>query len=247
MAQIATPNKINFKKGDNLNQSIVTIEPCYPGYGMTIGNALRRVLLSSLPGTAVIGIKIEGATHEFANLPYVKEDVLEMILNLKQLKVKILDTEAEEIKLELDITGKKEVKASDITKNSQVEIVNQDLLIANVTDMAGSLKMEITVAKGRGYRPVEAITEKKGDIGYIDMDSVFSPVLACGFNVENVRVGKMTNWDKVIMEITTDGTMTPEESYDQAVVILKEQFGALSDAEAPAEKEEKEEKEETKE
>ncbi len=227
MKEIALPKNVNFKKGDSENHGIISIEPCYPGYGTTIGNSLRRVLLSSLPGAAVVGVKIDGAEHEFMELPHVKEDVLNIILNLKELRLKIHTDE--EVKLELNVAGKKEVKASDITKNSNVEIINPDLTIANITDMAGSLKMEIYVSKGRGYRTVEAIEEKKKEIGYIDMDSIFSPVISVGLNVEDVRVGKMTNWEKLTLNIVTDGTITPEEAFKQSVDIMISQFGALVD------------------
>jgi len=228
MNKIALPKKIDFKKGEKPNQGIITIEPCYPGYGITIGNSLRRVMLSSLPGSAVVGVKIKGASHEFMTLPHVKEDVLEIILNLKQLRLKILEKNPEEeIKLELDVAGKKEVKAGDIKKNSKVEIVNPELNIANITDMAGSLNIEIYVEKGRGYRPVEQIDVKKSDIGYIDMDSIFSPVLSTSMKVENVRVGKMTNWDKLVLDIVTDGTITPQEAFEGVVKILINQFSAL--------------------
>lgn len=225
MDSIAKPNKIEFKKGSQTNEGLVIIEPFYPGYGMTVGNSLRRVLFSSLMGTAVVAVKIKGAAHEFSTIPNVKEDVLEIILNLKKLKVKMFAED--EVKLELDVHGKKEVKASDIKKDSQVEIVNPDVTIANITDMAGSLTMEIVIGKGRGYRPVEAIKEKNNEIGMIDMDSVFSPVLGVGLSVDNVRVGDMTNWDKLTLRIETDGTITPEEAYKNAVSIMAEQFSAL--------------------
>lgn len=228
MESIAKPNKIEFVQGEKPNEATATIEPFYPGYGMTIGNSLRRVLLSSLVGTAVVGVKIEGASHEFTTLPHVKEDILEIILNLKKLKGEILIDTEEEVKLELEVRGKKEVTAADIKKDSRVKIANPDLVIGNITDMAGYLKMEITLSRGLGYRPVEAIEKKKGEIGYIDMDAVFSPVLAVGLKVENVRVGKMTNWDKLILDIITDGTVTPEEAYSEAVKILQEQVSALS-------------------
>jgi DNA-directed RNA polymerase subunit alpha len=230
MESIAKPNKVEFLKGQNPNEATVVISPFYPGYGMTVGNSLRRVLLSSLAGTAAVGVKIEGASHEFASLPHVKEDVLQIILNLKKLKAEILIDTDEEIKLELDVRGKKEVTAGDISKDSRVRIANPELAIANITDMAGFLKMEITIAKGRGYRPVESIEakDKKGEIGYIDMDAIFSPVLLAGLKVENVRVGKMTNWDKLSIQIITDGTVTPEKAYDDAVKILQEQVGALT-------------------
>ncbi len=225
MKNIALPQKIEFKKGEKPNEKLVVIEPCYPGYGITIGNSLRRVLLSSLPGAAVVGVKIEGAEHEFSTLPHVKEDVLEIILNLKQLRLKVFSDEV--VKLELDVHGKKEVKAKDIKKNSDVEIVNPDLTIAHITDMAGSLNMEIYVSKGIGYETIDNRENRKKEIGYIEIDSIFSPIVSVGVKVENVRVGKMTNWDKLILDITTDGTITPEDAFEAAVKILIEQFKAL--------------------
>lgn len=226
MDNIAKPNKIKFKNGEKENEGIVTIESFFPGYGMTIGNSLRRVLLSSLTGTAVVAVKIKGAAHEFSTIPSVKEDVLEIILNLKKLKVRL--SEGEEARLELDVHGKKEVKASDIKKDGNIEVVNPDLTIANITDMSGSLSMEIVVAKGRGYRPVEAIKEKASkEVGMIDVDSVFSPVSAVGISVDNVRVEDMTNWDKLTLKIETDGSISPEEAFKSAVGILVEQFSSL--------------------
>ncbi|MDO9399174.1 MAG: DNA-directed RNA polymerase subunit alpha [bacterium] len=225
MDTIALPKKIEFIKGKELNQKRVIIESCYPGYGTTIGNALRRVLLSSLPGAAVIGVKIKGADHEFMALPHIKEDILEIVLNLKQLRLKMFTEEI--VKLELVARGEKEVMASSISKNSQVEIANPDLVLANITDMAGVLEMEIFVSSGKGYMATEGRENEKHEIGYIGIDSIFTPVLAVGINVENVRVGKMTNWDKLILDITTDGTITPEDAFAYATKILIKQFTAL--------------------
>lgn len=243
MQTIALPKKIEFIKGEELNGKRVIIEPCYPGYGTTLGNALRRVLLSSLPGAAVIGVKIKGADHEFTTLPHIKEDVLEIILNLKQLRLKAFSDEV--VKLELIARGEKEVKAGDIKKNSQVEIINQDFVLAHITDMAGSLEMEIFVSPGRGYETIESRESEKHEIGYIEIDSIFSPVLSVSLNVENVRVGKITNWDKLILDILTDGTISPEEAFKQAVEILIEQFDSLINVKKE-EKEEAKEKEEKK-
>ncbi|MEA3463794.1 MAG: DNA-directed RNA polymerase subunit alpha [Patescibacteria group bacterium] len=245
MKQIALPKKIEFQKGKEPNQKLVIIQPCYPGYGITIGNALRRVLLSSLPGAAVIGVKIKGASHEFMALPHIKEDVLEIILNLKQLRLRLHSDEV--IKLELDIYGEKKVKAADIKKNSQVEIVNPNLILANITDIAGSLSMEIFVSRGKGYETIEDRESEKHEIGYIEIDSIFSPVVSVGVNVENTRVGKMTNWDKLILNIATDGTITPEEAFKQAAEISIEQFSALIGKPDVKEETEKEEEKEIRE
>lgn len=227
MEKIASAKKIEFKQ--NNNEGLVTIEPLYPGYGNTIGNSLRRILLSSLPGSAVVGVKIKGAKHEFMALPSVKEDVIDIILNLKQLKLKILSDTDEILKLELNTQGKKQVTAKDIKKNSQIEISNPDLVLANITDPAGSLGMDIYVANGRGYSVIDIDKEKKEvkEIDYIEIDSIFSPILGVSYRVENVRVGKMTNWDKLILEIKTDGTILIEDAFNQAVNTLIEQFNSI--------------------
>ncbi|MFA6172007.1 MAG: DNA-directed RNA polymerase subunit alpha [Patescibacteria group bacterium] len=246
METIALPQNVEFKKGTEAHEGLVAVYPCYPGYGITIGNSLRRVLLSSLPGAAVVGVKIKGADHEFMSLPHIKEDVLEIVLNLKRLRLKVFSEEP--VKLELDVHGEKKVKASDITKNAQVEIINPELQIANITDMAGNLKMEIYVAQGKGYEPVEAREKKNTEIGYIEIDSIFSPVSNVGVNLENMRVGKMTNWEKLNMAIRTDGTITPEKAFRDATKILISQFNALINKEnKEAVKEDAEEKTEAEE
>jgi len=225
MQNIALPKKIDFKQGSNPNEGIITVEPLFPGYGMTLGNSLRRVLLSSLPGAAVIGAKIKGASHEFMALPHVKEDVLELILNLKQLRFKIFTEE--EVRLDLKVKGKKTVTAGDITKNSQVEIKNPDLVLAHITDESGSLEMEITAREGRGYKMTEGAKKDNREIGYIEIDSIFSPVILVRINVENTRVGKMTNWDKLILDVKTDGTINSEQAFNEAVKILVDQYSSL--------------------
>jgi DNA-directed RNA polymerase subunit alpha len=225
MQNIANPKKIDFKTVGNSNEGVITIEPLFPGYGMTLGNSLRRVLLSSLPGAAVIGVKIKGASHEFMALPHIKEDVLELILNLKQLRFKVFTEE--EVRLELKVKGKKIVTASEITKNSQVEIKNPELVLANITDEAGSLDAEILVKGGRGYKMAEGSKKENKEIGFIEIDSIFSPVTLVSIKVDNARVGKMTNWDKLILDVKTDGTVSPEEAFNEAVKILVEQFNAL--------------------
>lgn len=226
MQNIALPKKIEFKPAGNPHEGIITVEPLFPGYGMTLGNSLRRVLLSSLPGAAVIGVKIKGASHEFMALPHIKEDVLELILNFKQLRLKIFTEE--EVRLELKIKGKKTVTAGDIAKNSQVEIKNPDLVIGHITDESGSLEAEIFVKEGRGYKMSEGAKKENREIGYIEIDSVFSPVIVVSISVENTRVGKMTNWDKLILDVKTDGTITPEVAFNEAVEVLVNQYSALA-------------------
>lgn len=225
MQNIALPKKIEFKAGNDSHEGIITVEPLFPGYGMTLGNSLRRVLLSSLPGAAVIGAKIKGASHEFMALPHVKEDVLEILLNLKQLRLKAFTEE--EIRLELKVKGKKVVTADDIAKNSGVEIKNPELVIAHVTDESGSLDMEITVKEGRGYKMAEGTKKENREIGYIEIDSIFSPVTIVSISVENTRVGKMTNWDKLVLDVKTDGTISAEEAFKEAVKILVDQYSSF--------------------
>lgn len=225
MQSIALPKKIEFKKGERDNEGVVVLEPCYPGYGTTLGNALRRVLLSSLNGAAVVGIKVKGASHEFMAVPHVKEDVLEIVLNLKGLRLKMHTEEV--VSLELDVHGAKTVTAGDIKKNSLVEIVNPELNLATITDMAGSLTMEIFVKGGRGYETIENRVDDVKETGYIDIDSIFSPVISVGIKVENVRVGNMTNWDKLILNILTDGTIDPEDAFKKSVSMLLDQFHAV--------------------
>ncbi|MDA3839674.1 MAG: DNA-directed RNA polymerase subunit alpha [Patescibacteria group bacterium] len=227
MQNIALPNKISLKEGDQENKGQVIIEPCFPGYGITIGNSLRRVLLSSLEGAAVVGVKIEGVDHEFMSLAHVKEDILEILMNLKELRIKMFTDEV--VKLSLSVAGKKIVKASDIKADSSVEVVNKDLNIATLTDMAGNINMEIFVKKGIGYETIEAREEKTTEIGYLEIDSIFSPVLNIGIDIDNVRVGKMTNWDRLVIDILTDGTITPAEAFRQANEILIDQFSSLSE------------------
>lgn len=227
MQTIALPNKTSFKPGPDVNKGQIIIEPCFPGYGITLGNSIRRVLLSSLPGAAVVGVKIEGVQHEFMTLANLKEDILEFVLNLKMLRLKIFSDEI--IKLELKVPGKNNITAADISKNSEVEIVNPKLKLGNITDMSGALNAEIFVSKGMGYETIEnreKIREK--ETGYIEMDSIFSPILSVGVTVENIRVGKMTNWDKLLINITTDGSITPQEAFEKSVKILIEQFSSLS-------------------
>ena len=225
MEKIALPKKIEFQVGSEPNEGSIIIEPLFPGYGMTLGNSLRRVLLSSLPGAAVTGVKIKGASHEFMALEHIKEDVLEIILNLKQLRLKIHSEE--EIKLELSVSGKKTVTAGDIVKNSQVEIVNPELMLAHITDPAGNLEMEIYAKAGRGYQLSDTSEKGKGELGFIEMDAIFSPILSVALQNDNVRVGKMTNWDKLVLKVKTDGTITFEEAFNQTVSVLIDQFQAL--------------------
>lgn len=219
------PKKIKIKK-ESANKATVTIEPCYFGYGTTLGNSLRRVLLSSLPGAAVTAVKIKGVDQEFQSIPKVKEDALNVILNLKNLRVKVMSEEP--VKLHLKASGEKIVTAADIEKNSNVEIVNPDLVIATLTDKKSDLEMEITVQKGRGYLPIEERDKEELEIGTIMVDAVFSPVKNVGYKVENTRVGDITDYDKLTLNIETDGSISPQEALSQAAQILIDHFRLLT-------------------
>lgn len=225
--------------GEDVSHAKAVLEPLAPGYGTTLGNALRRVLLASLPGVAVVGAKIEGATHEFMALPNVKEDILEILLNLKKIRFH-LDDAVDEARLELHAFGEKAVTAADISKQAGIEVMSKDVVIANLTDMGGKLDMEIFVRRGVGYETIENREDKKPELGYIDIDSIYSPVLTVGLDIENVRVGKMVNWEKLVLDIRTDGTMTPEEAFRASAQILIDQLSAVISLEsgeeaAPAE------------
>ncbi len=229
---IDLPAKIEFSKLTDREATLV-VEPLFPGYGTTIGNALRRVLLSSLPGAAVTAVKIKGVDHEFSTLPDVKEDVVEIILNLKKLRLTVHSDQA--IKLVLKKTGAGAVLAKAIETPSEVEIVNQDQLIATLTSKQAKLDMEITVQAGRGYVPVEQRDKEKLDIGTIAVDAIFSPIRSVSFQVENIRVGQMTDYDKISMQIRTDGTVPPKEAVDQAAKILVDHFSLFTDVQVERE------------
>lgn len=227
MENIILPTNVEITKGKEANQATFTIDPAHYGYGTTLGNALRRVLFSSLPGAAVSSIKLKGATHEFSTIPFILEDVIEIILNLKQLRLKVFN--AEPVKLNLKVKGEKEVTAADISKSSDVEIINTDLHIATLTNKDADLDMEITVEQGRGYITTEMKEGQSLDVNEIAVDSIFTPIKNVGFRTENTRVGKITDYDKLILDITTDGTISPEEAFQQAIQILLDHFNLLLD------------------
>lgn len=222
METIFLPSKMHFAAGAVPNESILTIEPLHHGYGTTVGNALRRVMLSSLPGAAVTAMKIKGVQHEFSTVAGVKEDVLDIMLNLKQLRMKVHAEEPVTLKLVANKEGA--VTAAAFENNADVEIANPDLVLATITDAKTVLDMEVTVSRGRGYVPTEERDSAPTDIGVISIDAMFSPVRNVGFRVENTRVGEITNYDKLIMNITTDGTVTPQEAVEQTTKILLNHF-----------------------
>ncbi|PIX62082.1 DNA-directed RNA polymerase subunit alpha [Candidatus Uhrbacteria bacterium CG_4_9_14_0_2_um_filter_41_50] len=222
MENILLPSKMTFAEGSRANESILTIEPLHHGYGTTVGNVLRRVLLSSLEGAAVTAMKIKGVQHEFSSVTGAKEDGLEIALNLKKLRM-IVHTD-QPVVLTLEAKGEGEVKAKDISANADVEIANPDLVIATLTSNDAKLNMEITVGRGRGFWPTEERDNSTSDIGTIAIDSVFSPVLNVGIKVENTRVGEITNYDKLIMNILTDGTITAQDAVSQATKVILNHF-----------------------
>jgi DNA-directed RNA polymerase subunit alpha len=226
MESILLPSKIRFTKGERPNEGILTVEPCTQGYGTTLGNAMRRVLLSSLPGAAVTAVKIKGVDHEFSTLQYVKEDALEMILNLKALRLKLHSEEP--VKLSLSVKGEKAVTAADFEKNADVEIVNPDKVLATLTDKSATFEMEITVAPGRGYRSTEERGKEKLELGTIAIDALYSPVLNVSYKVEATRVGEKTDYDKLVLNIETDGTMDALDACNRAVAILLDHFNLLT-------------------
>ncbi|EAX47601.1 DNA-directed RNA polymerase, alpha subunit [Thermosinus carboxydivorans Nor1] len=192
-------------------------EPLERGFGITLGNSLRRVLLSSLPGAAVTSVKIDGVLHEFSTIPGVREDVTDIILNLKELCLKMHSDEPKVLRIEAQ--GERDVKAGDIITDADVEILNPELHIATL-DASGSLKMEITVERGRGYVPADKNKKPDHVIGVIPVDSIFSPVLRVNYTVTDTRVGNVTDYDKLTLEVWTDGSMRPEEAVSKAAGIL---------------------------
>lgn len=220
LVQIKTMEKLG-------NSGVFVIEPLSPGYGVTLGNSLRRILLSSLSGAAITQVKIDGASHEFTTVPGVRDDVVEIILNLKSLRFKMIGDEP--VTMKLQVKGPKEVKASDFDKNASCEIVNLDAFIASV-GKTGKLGLEVVIEKGRGYMPVERRRDEKMPLGTIVVDSVFTPVKKIHYEVENTRVGGMTNFDKLTLEISTDGSIDPEIALKTAANILVEHFNLIQSA-----------------
>jgi DNA-directed RNA polymerase subunit alpha len=235
---ISYPKSIKIIKKTE-NHGLFELGPLYPGYGITIGNSLRRVLLSSLEGAAITRAKIKGISHEFSALPGIMEDVVVLSLNLKKIRFKMFSDGPE--KATLKIRGEKEVRAKDIETSPNLEIINKDALIATLTDKKAELDMELTIEKGLGYEPTERMEKsKKLEIGEIALDAAFSPVTRVIFKTENVRVGDRTDFDKLILEIETDGTIDPEGALYKSAIILKKHFDFIeNNLEAKEEKKEK--------
>src|ERR671931_294881 len=214
--------KIERTEGDERSARFV-VEPLPAGYGTTLGNSLRRVLLSSLSGAAITSVRIRGVAHEFSTIPGLNEDVVQLVLNLKRVRLKSFATEP--VTLTLEKEGPGEVTAGDIVTTSDVEIVNPSERIATLEPEA-SLWMEITVETGKGFHPAE---RREGlPIGVIPIDALFSPVRKVNFSVESTRVGQVTNYDRLILEVWTDGTMTPDDAVAQGSNILVQQFSLFA-------------------
>lgn len=206
--------------------STFTIEPLHPGYGMTLGNSLRRVLLSSIAGAAVTSFRIDGISHEFTTVKGVKEDVVTIMLNLKGLRFRVFSDEPQVLKLTKK--GKGAVKAKDITLNADVEIVNPDHVIATLDNEKSSLNIELVIETGRGYQPLEQQSVAKKASDAVLLDAIFSPVLRVRYRVENTRVGQITNLDKLLITVDTDGSITPREAFEEAAALLINQYTALA-------------------
>ena len=202
------------------------IEPLHKGYGNTLGNSLRRVLLSSVRGGAIVAFRVEGATHEFTTIEGVKEDVVDISLNLKGVRLRVHTDEP--IELRLEKSGAGEVTAADIKVSADVEIVNPEHVIATIDDPKKSVVMDLVVEAGRGYQTIEQSSEGRLHSDMIALDAMFTPVLRVRYKVDSTRVGDETNLDKLTIVVDTDGTMTPREAFEEAAAILVSQYTALS-------------------
>ncbi|MFH0857466.1 MAG: DNA-directed RNA polymerase subunit alpha [Candidatus Magasanikbacteria bacterium] len=228
MENIFHPMSIDFVDTDNQNLGHVVISPCNKGYGTTLGNALRRVLLSSLPGAAIESMKITGVQHEFSAVEGVKEDAIEIILNLKQVAIKLHGEGP--VTLSLSKKGIGPVTAGDFEKNADVEIMNPEMVLAHITEEKKPFDMEVIVGKGYGYVPVAEKDTKNLDLGTIAIDSIYTPIRDVGYEVENTRVGDVTDFEKLTLRVETNGTINPKEAVKHASKILVDHFTAVIEA-----------------
>ncbi len=217
MIEFEKPNIECLEINDDSNYAKFVCEPLERGYGVTIGNSLRRILLSSLPGSAITSAKIDGVVHEFSTIPNVVEDVPELIINLKNVRLKTFDNEEKVIRI--DFKGEGEVTAGDIITDSSVEILNPNLHIATVSE-GGNLKMEMTVERGRGYNSAAKNKKSNQDISVLPIDSIYTPVKKVNYSVENTRVGQMVDFDKLIIEVWTDGSLKADEALSLAAKVM---------------------------
>ena len=220
------------------SSGVYEIDGFYPGYGHTLGNSLRRIILLSLPGAAMTSVKIKGVSHEFSSIDGVKEDVINILLNLKNIRVKMLTDEPQI--LNLKVKGVKNVKAGDIDAPGQVEILNKDLHIASITDKNAELSIEMRVERGLGYVPKEILQKDRVEIGAIALDASFTPIRRVNYEVENMRVGDRTDFNRLRIFIETDGTISPKEALEISIQIMIKQLKAIIGFEEPEEPKEEE-------
>jgi DNA-directed RNA polymerase subunit alpha len=227
MNNIFLSKSVDIKKNSETDtKGVFEITGLYTGYGITLGNALRRALLSSLPGAAVTQFKIKGIKHEFSTIPGILDDVVEISMNLKKIRFQVYSDEPQTLVLKKKGSG--DVVAGDIKPNAQVEIVNSDVRIATITSKSAEIDMEITVERGLGYSPVETRKIEKLPIGAIAIDAMFTPVTNVDFEVENMRVGDRTDYNRLIITIETDSTLSPSKALQDASNILKEHIEIIS-------------------
>ncbi len=225
MENIHLPTTVEFVPTDKPHVGQLVIYPCQQGYGTTIGNALRRVLLSSLPGAAIESVKIKGVQHEFSAIEGVQEDMIEIILNLKQVAVKSYSETP--VTLSLVKKGKGTVTAGDFSKNADIEIINTDLPLATITSDSATFDMEVTIGRGRGYVPAAEKNTKEYDLGTIAIDSLYTPIRDVGYDISLTRVGDVTDYEKLKLTIETNGTITPEAAVNQSTKILMDHFALI--------------------
>jgi DNA-directed RNA polymerase subunit alpha len=222
---IHNPALANIDEHD-ANSATFNIEPLHAGYGNTLGNSFRRVLLSSIEGAAITAFRIEGATHEFTTIPGVREDVVDIMLNIKNIRLKCFSDEPVELRLEKKGAGV--VTAGDIKTTADVEVVNPDQVICNIDDPKKSVMIDMVVESGRGYQTIEISSSKRLHSDMIAVDAIFSPVLRVRYKIEGTRVGQETNLDKLIITVETDGSISPRDAFEQAAAILVNQYTALA-------------------
>lgn len=222
---IHTPSIVHVEEHSTTSATF-SVEPLHTGYGMTLGNSIRRVLLSSIAGAAITSFRLEGVSHEFTTVKGVKEDVVDIMLNLKGVRFRIFGDSP--VNLELSKKGKGAVKAKDFKVTGDVEVVNKDHIIAHLDDDKATFNMEVVVEVGRGYQAIEEGSQHKPSTDMIAVDAIFSPVTRVRYRVENTRVGQITNLDKLIITIDTDGSISPRDAFEEASAILVNQYTALA-------------------
>jgi len=230
------PGKLNIKSNEDKSSTVVVAEPLEKGYALTIGNSLRRILLSSIQGSAITSIQIDGVLHEFSSIQGVREDVTDIVLNVKSLSIKVMSEGPK--KLILDAKGPGEIKAKDIEPNSEVKILNPDLVICHL-DENTKFHMELTANSGKGYRPADKNKSEDAPLGLIAIDSLFSPVKKVSYTVENAREGKSLDYDKLVMNVETDGSISAEDAVAYAARIFQDQLSLFINFDEPKEVEKK--------